>query len=260
MAWPNTTGTYTVTVSGPVNAAAITFNQAGYTLSGSTVTANPASGSSFVFTTAGGTDTVSSTLSLAAGAQLRKTGAGTLSLTTALSGGTAASPLSALITGGTYGAASGYFDSLLAVGQLNVFGTNPTSLATEVILDAGTIKLTGTNSYAGAPTRRIQVNAAGGAIIDGGGSGTQAGSVLGVGNYYLSPVVNNAAAASSLYLSNASGSTAWQAVVSGGGSLTWNGAGTLALGAAARFLPTAGRWMLFPAASAPRRASPTTVR
>ena len=75
--WPNATdtavfgagtaGTYTITLSNTVNAGAITFNQSGYTISGSgTITLNPPAAvtPNFIVTTSasGGTDTISTTL------------------------------------------------------------------------------------------------------------------------------------------------------------------------------------------------------
>jgi autotransporter-associated beta strand protein len=149
---------------------------------------------------------------------ISKIGAGTLSLNTANTGtlGTPANPNLWSITGGAFN--GGIFDSILSVSAGNNLGAVPTATTTTVILDAGTLQVRGTglNPATGA-TRRIQVNAAGGAIVDT------------ANNLYQSPIINNAGSGSSLYLSNTSGTTTFSGVISGSGSTTINAGGTIAL-------------------------------
>ena len=209
-------GTAGTVSAGTETAAGITFNSSGYTLSGGTLALAPATGTNFVFTTGvnGGTDTISATMTSAAGTRITKTGAGTL-VSGGIGGGTAGNPTIATITGGTFSTGTGYFSSILSVNYGNALGTEPAIPTPEIILDAGTLKITGTGSDAVGTNRTIQVNAAGGAIIDGGG------------NYYQPMIVDSAQSSSSLYLSNPTGrTTQFEGVISGTGSVTWNGAGT----------------------------------
>ena len=205
----------TVTV-GTENVGGLNLNTGGYILSGGTLTLAPTSGAPFVFTTnvGSGTDTVTAALTVAPGTRITKTGAGTL-ISGVVTGGTAASPAVATITGGTFSAASGYFNSILSLNFGNTLGTAPGVAAPQFILDAGTLKFTGTNAYALGATRTVQVNPAGGAIVDGGG------------NEYDNAFADDAGSTASLYLSNPAGTTSrYTGVVSGAGSVTWNGPGT----------------------------------
>ncbi len=229
--WPNATdtavfgagtaGAYTITLPSTVNAGAITFNQSGYTLSGSgaiTLSPPPALTPNFVVTTAasGGTDTLSSTLAGVPGTILTKTGPGALAVSS-VTGGTAASPTIGIVTGGTYNGTNGYFDSILSIPYGNAFGTAPTAAAVQFLLDAGTLQFTGTNSFAIGTTRTTKISTAGGAIIDAGG------------NKFDGPIVDNAGSNTSFYFSNPAGTTSTfesTAVISGPGGVTLNGFGT----------------------------------
>ena len=214
-----TAGTVTV---GSQSASGLTFNVGGYTLSNVTSgTLTLSTGS--VITTNGGTTTFASTLNLAGagGVALTKTGAGTLALSTNNSAlGTPASPSVWTVTGGTYSGTTGTFTSVLSIGAGNNLGATPTNATTQLILDAGTLQISGTglNPAIGA-NRTIQVNAAGGAITDS------------TGNPFQGAITDNAGSGSSLYLSNTSGTTNISGIISGTGSLTWNGAGALTMGA-----------------------------
>ena len=210
-----TAGTVTV---GTQTASGLTFGVDGYLLNTGTLTLTSGS----VITTSGGsTATFGSALNLAgaAGASITKTGAGTLALNTANGSlGTAASPAAWTVTGGTYNSTSGIFDSILSVSFGSNLGATPTAASTQLILDAGTLKFSGTSlSPAVGATRTFQINAGGGAIVDSNG------------NPFSNNIVNNAGAATSLYLSNTSGTTTFNGTVSGTGSVTWNGTGALSL-------------------------------
>ena len=230
--WPNTTdtaifgagtaGAYTITLSNPVNAGAITFKQAGYTISGSgIINLNPpaAQTPNFVVTTAasGGTDTVSSTLAGAAGTIFTKTGPGTLAIST-ISGGTAANPTVGIVTGGTYNATIGAFDSILAFNYGNTFGTQPASPTIQFLLDSGTLQFTGgSGSNSLAANRSVKISTAGGGIID-------------PGTLLACQVVDDAGSNNAFYITNSSGATTTlqsTALISGPGGVTFNGAGTL---------------------------------
>ena len=91
--------------------------------------------------------------------------------------------------------------------RLGVQAASPTTVLT---LDAGTLQITSATGNALATNRRVQVNAAGGSIAD-----------IGSNNFYQSDIINNAGAASSLYLSNISGTTQFQGAISGTGGVTW---------------------------------------
>ena len=208
-----TAGTVTV---GAQTAGGLTFNVGGYTLDSGTLTLNSGS----LITTNGGTTTFTSGLSLAgvAGVTLTKTGAGTLSLATNNTGlGTTASPAVWTVTGGTF--SGGLFDSILSVGFGSSLGATPSSATTQLILDAGTLEVRSSGAPAVGSARTFQINAAGGAIRDSSGGS----------NTYQNNITNNAGGNSSLYLSNTAGTATFSGVISGGGSLTWNGAGTLSL-------------------------------
>ena len=62
----------TVTLSGTLNAAGITFSQSGYLLTGGTLNLAPSTGP-FVYTTNGGTNTIASTITSAGGTSVTKT-------------------------------------------------------------------------------------------------------------------------------------------------------------------------------------------
>lgn len=214
----------TVTVSGTVNATGITFNTSGYTVTAPTTTPisntlnlAPTSGA-FVFTTNGGTNTIDGTVSSAAGTSITKTGAGTLQLNATVGGGTSASPHLYTVTGGTLNAATGVFSSILAMPAGNRLGALASTPTTVLTLDAGTFQITSATGNALAAQRRVQVNAAGGSIVD-----------FGSNNFFEAPIINNAGASSSLYLSNGSGASQFRGVISGTGSVTWNGAGVASL-------------------------------
>ncbi len=216
-----TAGTVTV---GTQTASGLTFNVGGYTLQSGTLTLNTGS----VITTSGGTTTFASSLFLggAGGVALTKTGAGTLALSTSNTNtlGTAASPATWTVTGGTFNGATNTFSSILSIGAGNNLGAAPTTATTQLTLDAGTLQITGTAlSPAIGATRTIQVNAAGGAIVDS------------TGNPFQGAIIDNAGSSSSLYLSNSSGTSTFSGIISGTGSLTWSGLGTLALTGANTF-------------------------
>ncbi len=202
-----------VNVSGTLNVGGITFGVGGYTLNNGTLNLVP-SGGTFTYTTNGGTSTINSTITSAGGAQIIKTGAGTLNINTG-GGGTGSTPALYTVTGGTFNSSTGVFDSILAMPAGNRLGVQAASPTTVLTLDAGTFQVTSATGNALASNRRVQVNAAGGAISDFGG-----------GNFYQPSIINNAGASSSLYLSNISGITQFQGVISGTGSVTWYGAGT----------------------------------
>ena len=249
--WPNGTQTaafgtgnptnpvtpYIVTVSGTVNAGGITFNQGGYTLQGGTINLNPgATTTPFVFRTNGGTSTIgtattNTALTSAGGQLITKTGAGTLVIGGNGGGGAANTPALYTVTGGTFSSSTGLFDSVLSMVAGNRLGNgnaNAAAAATnpQVTLDAGTIQFTQTtvNGNNLADSRGVRVTANGGAINDAGGTG--------VGTAIPSAIVNNAGTNTSLYLSTVSGTTQYQGVISGGGSLTGSGAGNVNLQAA----------------------------
>ncbi len=218
----------TVTV-GPQTAGAMTFNTGGYVLSSGTLTYGTASGASFVFTTpgAGTISSISDNVALTAPAnqKITKTGAGTLVLSQTNTTATVSVPSPTwTITGGTFDAAAGFFDSIVQIGgaipRLGTATTSPTPL---IVLDAGTLRIAAlfNGSSLGNSSRIIQVNAAGGAIVD-------ATSGTGNNNNSLQALfIDNAGAGSSLYLSNLAGkNTNFQNVISGTGGITWNGAGT----------------------------------
>ncbi len=235
--WPNdtstalfgagTAGTYAITV-GTVNAGGITFNQNGYTLSSGSITLKPVSATTgFVVTTNNGaTGTISSTLAGTTGSRITKTGSGTLSASTPITGGTAASPTVGTITGGIFNGTTGIFDSVLQVSAANFFGAAPTSAATVITLDAGTLRFTQNGGNLLANTRGVQVNAAGGAIVDSGTVGSSTSATIN------GPIIDNAGATSSLYLSNSSGAfTGLTGLITGTGGITWNGLGTAVVSA-----------------------------
>ncbi|MBN8643981.1 MAG: hypothetical protein J0L61_01900, partial [Planctomycetes bacterium] len=151
--------------------------------------------SPFVYTTNGGTTTLNSTITSAGGTQITKTGAGTLHLGNG-GGGSGSNPALYTITGGTFNSATGVFDSILSMPAGNRLGVQAGSPTTVLTLDAGTFQVTTATGNALAANRRVQVNAAGGAISD-----------FGSGNFYEPAIINNAGSGSSLYLSNISGNT-----------------------------------------------------
>ena len=230
--WPNTTaytaafgagtvGTYAVTV-GTVNAGAITFNQSGYTLSGGTINV-PNTG--FTLTTNGGTDTVTSALVGASSPQITKTGSGTLVLGAYTA--TAGTP-QLTISGGTFNSTTGVFDSVAQFNAGNSLGGAPAAATTEFILSAGTLRFTqSTGGNLLAATRAVQVNTAGGALVD--ASGSAAAQIN-------APITFNAGTTNTnLYLANLAGGTTTFTntnIISGTGNVVWNGAGTSVVQAA----------------------------
>jgi fibronectin-binding autotransporter adhesin len=212
--------------AGTETVGGLTFNIGGYTVSGGTLSLTPSSGSAFVFSTNGGTSTITSAVTSTAGTSFEKTGAGTLAGGTG--GGTAAAPNIYTITGGTLNSTTGIFSSILQINYGDTLGTQPSPATVQLTLDAGTLQVTGINADAFASGRTVQVNPAGGSIIDGGGTHTVSGGTA-VGNVYQNQILNDAGSTSSLYFSNLSGTTQFLGIISGTGSLTWNGVGTLSL-------------------------------
>ncbi|MBN8458342.1 MAG: autotransporter-associated beta strand repeat-containing protein [Verrucomicrobia bacterium] len=210
----------TVTLSGTLNANGVYFSQSGYTLTGGTLNLTPSAGSPFVYTTSAGTSTINSTISSAGGTQIWKAGPGTLALGNG-GGGSGTSPAFYTITGGAFNATSGVFDSILSLPAGNRLGVQASSPTTVLTLDAGTLQISTGTGNALALNRKVLVNAAGGAITD-----------FGNNNFYEPAITNNAAAGSSLYLSNISGITQFRGVISGPGGVTWYGAGTASMQAA----------------------------
>lgn len=119
----------------------------------------------------------------------------TLNLTTG-GGGSGSSPAFYTITGGTFNNTSGTFDSILAMPAANRLGAQATTPTLVLTLDAGTLQITSATGNALAANRKVQINAAGGAISD-----------FGSNNFYEPAMLNNAASGSSLYLSNISQNT-----------------------------------------------------
>jgi len=204
----------TITLAATMNAGGLYFTQGGYILNSGTINLSPAAGTPFVYSTSGGTSTINSTITSAGGTLITKTGSGTLSITTG-GGGSGSSPAFYTVTGGAFNSTTGVFDSILTVPAGNRLGVQAASPTTVLTLDAGTFQVNTGTGNALATNRKVQVNAAGGAISD-----------FGNNNFYQPLIANNAGAGSSLYLSNISGVTQFQGVISGTGSVTWYGAGT----------------------------------
>lgn len=225
--WPNTTvdtavfgasvggttlaGAITV---GTVNAGAITFNKGGFTLTGGQINI-PNTG--FTITTNGGTNSIVSNLVGASNTAVTKTGVGTVILSniTATSGAPVLT-----ITGGTL--SSGIFNSVAQINAANILGGAPGSPTTQFILDAGTLKFNQNGGNLLASNRVVQVNAAGGAIVDGGTTGNN-------GQINAPMSFSGGNSGTNLYLSNLSGATTTftnTSVISGTGNVVWNGAGT----------------------------------
>jgi len=220
-----------VTVSGTINVGGITFNQGGYTLDATTSGSGTlnfvptTAGGSVVFTTsgAGQVSTITDNVGFSAtggnaNSKFTKTGAGTLVLSQTNNTATAniANP-NWTVTGGTFNAGAGVFDSILQVGGSAArLGSNPTTIT----LDAGTLRLNALfngSSIAGG-SRSVIVTANGGAFVDGtSGAGNNNNSIQG-------SFTDNAASTTSFFLSNGAGiNTNFQNVTSGTGGITWNG-------------------------------------
>lgn len=211
----------TVTLSGTLNAGGLNFSVGGYTLTGGTLSLAPST-SPFTYTTNGGTTTINSAITSAGGTQIVKTGSGILHLGTG-GGGSGSSPALYTVTGGTFSSGTGTYDSVLSMSFGSSLGVQAASPTTVLTLDSGTLRITGTgNNNALAANRRIQVNAAGGAITD-----------TGTGLFFQAPIINNAGVGSSLHLSSSgTGLTQYQGIISGTGSVTWYGSGVASLQAA----------------------------
>lgn len=145
----------------------------------------------------------------ASGVQINVQGPGTLTLTdNGRSVGSGATPAVWTVNAG----------GTLALTRGNNLGTLPSAATAQIILDNGTFSTitVGGNFFA---ERGLQVNAAGGAWLDSAGGIHFTGAVLNNGPFTVNTPVSNA-------ISELSG------VVSGSGSLTKSGAGTLVLSAA----------------------------
>ncbi len=201
----------TVTLVGTVNVGGINFIQNGYNLTAGTLSIVPAV-NPFTVSTNGGINTLTSSLNYpVANTQIRKTGPGTLVLANGAAGTTNQGFYT--VTGGTFNSATGVFDSVLSMFAGNRLGTGGSGTPPQVTLDAGTIQFTQTGNNNLAASRGLLVTALGGAIIDGGGNST-----------IPSQITNNAGPSTSLYMSNGTGATLFQGIISGPGSLTWSGA------------------------------------
>ncbi len=209
-----TAGTVTV---GTESADGLTFNSTNYTLAPSgtlTLTGNPV-----ISLASGVTATMGSGLTLAgaAGLPIEVTGAGTLTLTTSAGStlGSGSSPAVWTITGG----------SSLSIASGNNLGVAPSSGTVQVILDNGTLASSGaTQSPPFYVDRLLQINAAGGIWLDAGGNNLIASLIYDnatTGTFTINTPVTTAG-----YVSQLSGK------ISGGGSLTKTGAGTLLLSGA----------------------------
>ncbi len=207
----------TVTLSGTLNVGGLYFTQSGYSISSGTLNITPGAGIPFVYSTNGGTSSVNSpVLYPTANTQIRKIGPGTLILGNAGAGTTTEGFYT--VTGGTFNSTTGIFDSILSMVAGNRLGTGGNQATPQVTLDAGTIQFTQTGNNNLANTRGLLVTALGGSIVDGGG-----------GSFLPSQITNNAGAGSSLYLSNVTGTTQFQGIISGTGGVTWYGAGTASM-------------------------------
>ena len=205
----------TVTLAGTITTGGMNFTTGGYTITGGTsLSINPVGGT-FTCTTNGGTTNLNSALQYpTANTQIIKTGPGTLFLGNGGAGTTNQGFYT--VTGGTFNSGTLTFDSILAMVAGNRLGTGgPANSANpQVVLDAGTLVLTQTGANNNlANTRGVRVNAAGGAISDGGSN-----------SQIPSQIANNAGGTTALYLSNVSGVTNFQGIISGPGKLVWTGA------------------------------------
>ena len=214
----------TVTLIGTIVSGGINFIQSGYNLTGGTLNANPAS-SPFIYNTNGGTSTVNSTITSPGGTQIRKTGVGTLNIAGGGGGGGGTSPALYTVTGGTLNSSTGIFDSILAMPAGNRLGVQAASPTVVLTLDGGTFQVTSATGNALALNRKMQVTALGGSIVD-----------FGSTNFYESEIINSAGVGSSLYLTNGTGITEFRGIISGVGSVTWNG--TVSNGAASTNVAT----------------------
>lgn len=206
-----TAGTVTV---GTQSASGLTFNTTGYTLAATgtlTLTGAPT-----ISLGSGVTATMGSGLTLAgaAGIAINVTGGGTLALTTSAGGslGSATSPAVWTVRGG----------STLSYLSGNNLGVAPSSGSVQVILDSGTMSPVGaTQSPLFYQNRLIQINAAGGTWLDTGGNNTVQSLVY--DNATTGTFTINTPVTTTGYVSQ------FTAAISGAGSVTKTGAGTLAL-------------------------------
>ena len=210
-----TAGTVTSTSQ---TVSGLTFNTAGYILSPGTLTLTGAP-TTFATSFANATDTaILNSVVLANGstaATITKTGKGTLALnaaTSSLGGTTPATVAAWTVTGGTLSGTQ--YDSILSITGGNNLGNNPNG-AVQLILDAGTVITTGAFNAG----RNIQVNAAGGTLLE---------NVSGIA--LAGTLTNNADSGHTLYVGvMGSFASSISGIISGGGSLTNTETGTLTL-------------------------------
>lgn len=190
----------------------LAFNAGGYTLSNGSLTFG---GAPTTIATSGGTTTFLSNLLLVgvAGAQITKTGSGTLALNVSNPNlGMAASNAVWTITGGML--SNGIYDSVVSVTGGNNLGAAPSTGAVQVILDAGTLIATANSAAA----RWIQVNAAGGTLQ------------INTNNSVDGKIFTNVDSSHTLYVGVGSAyASSLTGVISGNGSLTKMDTGNLTL-------------------------------